>query len=342
MSKISELKGIMTKDEVLDKIRDYEISEPVEIEAGELISFFVSKDNEIGILHGRRQIILNPAATGKLLAFAGLPHKYLKKIPANKYALLIVPHLNYWYQNVFTGNLMRFLTIDNRAITAVPKADFKHIRISNLLDAAERQLGNQIAGFHKLNISDEIVDLSIITPREIEVKKEDPFNAGIRITHDMQGRNATKLSAYLFRQWCSNGATTEDSIGTWRRRKSSTDIDLWLQKSIIEANKSFDREIVKVKALQEIPISEHTGETLNSILKQSSVPQKLQQEVQTALLNKRPDTLYDVYNCLTTISTHSDFFKEHPTSSIDSLNRIASSLTCHSELCPMCHKQIEN
>jgi len=338
---VSELKGVMTKEQLLEKVQDYEISEPINVEAGQNIEFkFQSnKEDEIVLSHNRGQTVLSPIALGKLVAHTGMPRAYLKKIPDGQYGTLVLPHLNYWYQNVFAGTMIRLLTINNRALAAIPKANFEHIKVSRVVDAAERQLGSEIAGYHKLQVSEERFCLSILTAKEVEVKDKDPFNLGIRIEHDVAGETSTRISPYLFRQWCSNGATTEDKLDTWSRRRGSDDMDIWLQKSIMEANKSFDKEILRIKALQEIPTNDNTGVILNSVLEQSSVPLKLQKEVQSVLLDRGAESLYDIYNVLTEVSTHSDYFKDHPLAS-NALNDVATHLTHNSKLCPTCHKQI--
>jgi len=339
---ISKIADVLTKEQLLEKVHTYENSQPVDIELGTGIRFQTSTENENEILlnYNGEVSILNPPALGNLTANIGFPRPYLKKVPPEEYATLVLPHLNYWYREALNGKSIRLLKIDNRIIMVIPKTNFEHIKISDIINAAEHQLGtDQIAGYHKIQVTPETVCFSILTPREIEIKEGDIFNSGIRINHSLSGEVSTSLSAYLFRQWCSNGATTEDELQTWHRN-SSSNLETWLQSSIVGANSAFDKETERVKNLLQIPMDGHTGEVLNSILNQSGVPQKLQTEVRTALLDTEAHTLYDVYNMLTKIDTHSKYFEEHP-NSMGSLDKVAVHLTHNSELCPTCHRQIK-
>lgn len=340
---VSEIKDVMTKEQLLKKVCNYEAAEPIEVELGRQVRFSTGnegQEDDIVMTHNRGTTTLSPVALGTLVANIGFPRPYLKKVPKEEYPSLLLPHLNYWYQNALAGGRIRLLNIENRTIMVVPKADFEHVKISDVITATERQLGkNLVAGYHKLRITPEAFCFSIITSKEVELKKGDLFNAGIRVNHSLTGATSTSLSAYLFRQWCSNGATTEDKLETWHRRNSSDDLETWLQKSIIGANQAFDKETKRVEALLQIPTDGHTAEVLNSVLDQSSVPQGLQREVRSTLLDRDPETLYDIYNALTEIDTHSDYFEDHP-GSIGTLNRVATHLTHNSKLCPTCHKQI--
>ena len=338
---VLDLKGVMTKEAVLEKAHDYETTEPVNVEVGQSVEFILPnpESNNVTLRHNRGHTSLSPIALGRLVAHTGMPRAYLSKIPEAQYASLVLPHLNYFYQNVFSGNMIRLLTVNNHALAAIPKADFEHVKVSRVLEAAERQLGDEIAGYHKMRISEEKFRISVLTHREVDVPNKgnkDPFNMGIRIEHDVAGSTSTKVSPYLFRQWCSNGATSEENLDTWNRRRGEEDMDVWLQKSIMAANKCFDKEIERIKGLQNIPTNENTGAILDSVLDQSSVPAKLRAEISSRLLDDGAENLYDIYNVLTDIDSHSEFFDTHP--GVGSLNQLAGHLTHHSKLCPTCHK----
>lgn len=338
---VSEIKGVITKEELLTKVSDYEALEPHHFELGNAVNFRTNTDDNIFMSHPGGESLLESPAVATLASTIGLSRAYLKKIPKERQNALIVPHLNYWYRTALAGHFLRLLNVGNRTIMAVPDANFDHIRISSVISAAERQLGKeQIAGYHKVWIQPDLFQFSILTPREVEIKEGDSFNAGIRIEFSLTGKSSTKLSAYLFRQWCANGATTEEQLETFSRRDSSaSNLDTWLQESIQRSSGAFDREVEKIRALLQIPVNGYTANVLDSVLAQSSIPLSLQKEVRSVLLNKHPETLYDVYNALTEIDTHSEYFDEHQNSR-GSLNRIATHLTHHSELCPQCHKQL--
>ena len=343
MSKISELKGILTKEQLLDQVSEYEAAEPIEITLGEKIGFSIDEGGEGGdaaayLLHPKGQTAISPAALGNLLAYIGFPRAYLKKLPKEEATRLVVPHLNYWYQQELAGNILRLLTIEDTAVMAIPKANFKHVKISKVIDAVENVLGKAVAGYHKPWISPTAFHFSVLTPREVEVAKDQVFNAGIRVSHSITGEVSTNVAPYLFNQWCTNGATTEHAMQGWKRRNQKEDIGIWLQRTITEASKLFDKEVDSLRTLAGIKVDKDTSQVLDSVLMQSMVPRGLQKQVRNTLIDDGANDLFDLYNIFTKVDTHSDF-SDHPNSK-GVLDRVAAHLANHSRLCPVCHKQM--
>jgi len=343
MNNIMELKGMMNREQLLDQVKDLETAEPLELELGKDIKFQIGEDGEGSINHKKGTTTLSSAALGTLLAHIGFPRPYLKKIPIEEVNKLVVPHLNFWYGKELTGQILRLLTIKNNAVAAIPKANFKHVKVSEILIAIEEVLGKSIIGYHKVWPGNKEFQFSILTPETAEIKsgqKNDIFNAGIRVAHSISGEKSTTVSPYLFRQWCSNGATTEHNLGSWKRRGGKEDIGPWLQRTIIESRKVFSKSVDQLQELCGIKIDKNTSEVLDSVLEQSMVPRQLQKVVRNTLIDDGADTLYDVYNILTKVDTHSSIFEEHPNAK-GILNNVASNLACHSKLCPVCHKQMK-
>jgi len=342
MSDIMELKGVVTKEQLLDQIVDLEKATPLEVELGKDINFRIGEDGQGSINHKKGETTLSPAALGTLLAHIGFPRPYLKKIPVEQVNELVVPHLNFWYGKELTGQILRLLTVEDTAIMAIPKANFKHVKISEILSTVEEVLGKSILGYHKVWSRDNEFQFSVLTPETARIEnkqKNDIFNAGIRISHSISGEKSTTVSPYLFRQWCSNGATTEHNLGSWKRRSGKEDIGPWLQKTIIESRKVFSQEISKLQELCGIKIDKNTSEVLDSILGQSAVPKQLQKAVRNTLIDDGAENLMDIYNVLTKVDTHSNVFEEHPNSK-GILDRVAARLAHHSKLCPVCHRQM--
>lgn len=343
MSKILELKGVITKKQLLGQIKDVEAAKPLEVKLGKGINFRIGEDGKGSINHKKGTTALSPAALGTLLAHIGFPRPYLKKIPIEQVNKLVVPHLNFWYGKELSGQILRLLTIKNNAVAAIPKADFKHVPISEILNAVEEVLGKSILGYHKVWPGTKSFQFSILTPETAAIKsgqKNQVYNAGIRISHSIDGQQSTTVSPYLFNQWCSNGATTEHNLGSWKRRSGKEDIGPWLQRTIVESRKVFGQSIDKLRELCGIKIDKNTSEVLDSVLEQSMVPRQLQKVVRNTFIDDGANTLYDVYNILTKVDTHSGVFEEHPNAK-GILDNVASNLACHSKLCPVCHKQMQ-
>lgn len=337
--KITELTGVLTKDELIKKVKNYEDAEPVEIELGDKVGFHIDKEGKAKLEHPKGVTDLSPTTFAKLLSNVGLPRPYLAKIPVEQRSSLITPHLNWWYKDQFAGQMLRLLTIENSAIDVIPKANFKHVKVSEVLNAIEAVMGKSVVGFHKAWIGPVSYHFSVLTPREVEVVDGHTYNAGIRIEHSMTGQVSTSVAPYLFNQWCTNGATTEHQLPAWKRRNNNEDIGIWLQRTITEASKLFDKEVLNLQKLAGIKITDETSAVLDSVLEQSMVPRRLQKEVRNTLIDDGAKNLYDLYNILTKVDTHSNIFDEHPNSK-GLLDKVAANLTHHSKLCPVCHKQM--
>jgi len=320
----TKLKGLVSKEEFLSSVADFDRAEPIDVECGNRMEFVPgNEEGKIALRHQYGVSQLSMEATGILAAKVGLPRPYLRKIPKSEFSSLVLPHLNYWYRNQLAGNVIRLLNIDDRTLTVVPRADFEHIKISDIVALAEKQLGDLVAGYHKFYVSNfDTFYFSIVTTREIQAVKGDPLNAGIRIRHSISGQSSTMIQAYVFRQWCTNGATAEDHIDCWFRRRGNNDFGNWVQKSILEANKAFDREVDRLARLAEKPVGDNISKVVDGILTRSKIPKGLQKEVRNTFMNE-------------------DYFDKHPLAR-GLLDRVASHLSYHSKLCPVCHKIMEN
>lgn len=338
--KVRELEGVLTEDQLMKEVVPYEAATALELTLGDKIGFGVGgKDNGININHPKGTTNLSPAALGNLLAFIGFPRTYLNKLPKEEAAQLIIPHLEYWYSNELAGKALRLLTVEDSAIMAIPKANFKHVKISEVVSAVKNVLGKEIAGYHKPWIGATDFNFSVLTPREVTVAKDHVYNAGIRVRHSINGEVSTTVAPYLFNQWCTNGATTEHALPAWKRRNQKEDIGIWLQRTITGASKLFDTEVSKLQELCGIKVGKETSKILDSVLQQSLVPKGLQKEVRNTLIDDGAKDMYDIYNILTKVDTHSNFDDHRNSKGI--LDHVAAHLANHSKLCPVCHKQMQ-
>jgi len=342
MNSLVELKGVMTRDELLTKTSVLDASAPLDIVLSDEIEFKYGTDGEVTVRHDKGETILSHAALSDMLVHTGFPKAYLKKLPVDRRKTFVGPHLDYWYREALGGRILRLMTIDNTAIQAVPRANFEHIPLSKVVESIETVLGDSIQGYHKVSIKPSAFQFSVLLPFEVEIGEKDKYNAGIRITHSVIGQHDTKVSPYVFRQWCSNGATSEFQFenSAMKRRGGHEDISDWLQRAIIGSEDLFRQEVLNLKGLQKIKLDSHTSEVLDSVLSSSSIPAKLQIAVRNAIIDEPSETLLDIYNILTKVDTHDSTFVENPGQQ-GLLSSVAAHLSQHSELCPVCHKARE-
>jgi hypothetical protein len=247
---------------------------------------------------------------------------------------LITPALNFFYTQD-ANKMVRVMTKKDQAVAVSVKPRDKFISFDTILQAMEAHIGTKhIIGYHNPMIDWQAIRFAVVQDTSFEVIRKDLLNIGIRITHSIAEIVSTSIQVYVYRQWCSNGATTQDTIGTFTRSQGFGDFDKWVGSAISEANKTVEEEKKRLQRLTEITVTNKTSTVVEHIL--SNVPRRIGNVVRDRLLDVKPKNLYDVYNAITEISTHYDeLFEKNPDSRF-LLESAASSLTTHENLCPVC------
>lgn len=344
MSQFEELQGVMTKDQILANTATYDEATPVQYKYGD-ISFQVADGQNLNAVqvmaNDREPVILDETSLDRLVSAMGFPHKYLQKIPRDRRFELLIPHLNYWYPEHSPDEDLRLLVVDGRSVMSIPRADFEHISVAALIEGIEETLGDHnVLGYHKPFFAAKGFQFSLLTDHSEMVINDHVYNAGIRVQHSIDAQGATSVEPYLFNQWCTNGCTHDHNIGNWRRRGAKLGLSQWLQESVIDAIMVFDQEVENLTRLAGLPVPHDAEVVLNKMMDANHVPAKLQIEVNDQLLSTGMDTMYDVYQALTAVETHNNYFDDHPNFK-GRLNGLASHLSHHTTFCPTCNTQMD-
>ena len=336
---MAETKGLMTRD-VLDKETvKFEGVKKQDVVLGKKVRFVgeeKKEGREFGLEWGDNRVTLLPSAFRSVVKHIGLAPVYADAVPVE----LLLPHLNFFYMKKRADEKIRLLVKDGEALAATMKINVDFVGLMQVVNLVEAELGkDNVVGYHKVQLSWEASMLSIVQENVLTVVPNDFINAGIRIEHSLVGLAPTKLGAYVYRQTCSNGATTMDAIGHWSRRNSADSMLAWVRIAIKEAGVSFVAEGKRLGRLRDTKIEEHVADVLNGILEEESVPRQLRDEVRTLAIDAKAKTLYDLYNVLTNVGTHSEFFEKHPATMLK-LEKVAGNLTMNGKLCPECHRRL--
>jgi len=356
MTQFEQLDGVVSREELLEHTRTLDEAIPVDYEYKHM-RFNVNNENKVIVVSHRdapdqfAPVILDDTSLARVSREVGL-NKYISKIPMDRRAELVIPHLNFWFPESQPNKRLRLLQSNGEAIMSIPNADFEHVNIEELIAGIEGVLGDHnILGYHKLNIGPKAITFSLLTDHTEMVINDHIYNAGIRVSHSIDGSTSTRVEPYLFNQWCANGCTHEHSIKAWNRRPTGRPrgggdaapmmgLSTWLQESVVNAVMLFDQEVINLQRLAGMPVPHDADEALSKLLTANGVPVKLQGAVKEQLEVDGFENMYDLYQAITHVETHNEHFEDHPNAK-GKLNKMAAHLSHHTTFCPQCSTQLE-
>lgn len=244
----------------------------------------------------------------------GLTSAYVRKTPA----ALIESHLNYWYSGgmgdtQFTGLLVGDKVAAFTRPTVVPFSNA--MLLESVVDKIRQRYGadTEILADYKISHSLTQTDVRLIVPEaastvtggglaDVPTGEADQWSIGVHLTNSLIGKAQTSIDTYLFRWWCTNGATsTLDSVGTWSRRTDGQgdEVYLWAQQAVDEVLGGMEGAFERVQALTSLNVAGNTADVLRDIFQQYDVPVSQREAVGATLLESESLTMYAIMNAIT-------------------------------------------
>jgi len=340
----SELTGLMDAEAFARKCEPFNRAEQFDVDVAEGAQFSISGENRVHFQQGDVDLEFDGPALTKMASDVGFPKAYLKKIKEDDYPTLVLPHLNHWYISGMMDQMLRFIAVDNvvQSISKNAKESVSIMKMDQLQEVATEVIGaERILGYHKVYPDWKKFQFAIVTDHQFTINTNSPQRelfAGIQIRHSPLAERSTTVVAYVFAQWCSNGAITMDKLGSWSFRRGNGDDDFrgWFRKTVESSEVAIENERQRLQLMADTRTTpEHVAETIESTMQLARIPSVLQTQIRDAAVNSPPETLYDVYNLITRVGTHSEYLSPATVRRIDGL---ASSLSSHADLCPTCHR----
>jgi hypothetical protein len=302
--------------------------------AGTKILFRGDKDHPIMEIAGQPHE-MDVDALETIAGCIGLQKGYTKKCPMN----ILVPALDYWYNDGLTKPI-RVVTSDGVVLkTTTDRVKSHPVSNERLLTAAENAIGKEnIAGYHKVSSSLDFTTMSLVTNKSFQPVDKDTLFGGIQIRNSILGKETVEVSPYVFRQWCTNGAITSESLGRFTRKRRDDDgIGDWMSEIIEGASGSLDHEFERIRQLTQVSVKGHLAEVLNGIRHDHGIPKKVMEDIQDEATAANAQTMYDVWNAITRVATHSDSLTAM---SATRLQGIAGHVAKQNEVCPNCFRAV--
>lgn len=246
----------------------------------------------------------------------GLSAAYVKKSPST----LIEPALNYFYGSGMGSDSYNLLTVKGKAAaftrpTLVPFSNLD--LLESIAEGIHDYYGDstEILADYKIGHSLLRTDVRLIVPEDermmrgtdmpdVPERGTDVWSAGIHLSNSLVGKTQTAIEGYMFRWWCTNGATTRFSdIGTWSRRSDGQDEAAaleWARRSIDDILGGMEERFEQVQALNALKLEGKTGDVLKEIFSNYEVPVTQRAQIQQDIIeHEGQHTMYSVMNAIT-------------------------------------------
>ena len=252
----------------------------------------------------------------------GLTAPYIKKVPAH----LIEGLLNYHYNGGMGSTEYNVLSVAGNvsAFTRPTLATFSNLQLlERAVEGIQARRGSDTPIFadYKFNNSLTRTDVRLVIPgvehvmqgtemQDVPGGEVDAWLYGIHLSNSVIGKTQTSLEAYMFRWWCTNGATTKlDRVGTWSRRANGQqdDVYAWAEEQIESILGGLEHRFEEVQALARLDIRGNMNEVVREIFDTHEMPVSQRQAVTEILeTTTSPANLYTVMNAITSTANDPD------------------------------------
>ena len=250
----------------------------------------------------------------------GLTSAYAKKIPASYVEGL----LNWHYSTGMGSNAYNVLSVGENvsAFTRPSLETYSNLELlDNVVSGIQNRHGKDatILADYKFANTLQSTDLRLIVPAherhmvsthmdDVPENGDDTWFSGIHLHNSLIGKDQTSLETYMFRYWCTNGATTENTaVGKWSRRQgSSEDVYEWARRSVDEILGGMESMFDQVQALATLNVDANTADVLQTIFNNYSVPVSQREAITNRLLGMpSPLTMYAIMQAITQAANES-------------------------------------
>lgn len=334
-----ELKNMFNKNELLKVGSEFDV-QAVDFTLGPEIKF--AYDEKQGIVINVPQhpkLEIDNEALRHMLRGIGIPETFGRKTPEEYFP----PLLNYYWQEEKAEQGARILVKDNKCVGTSLTPRNNYVSVPQLIDETEKALKGDILGYHRANFSWFKTTINTVLTETFEIATKDPMNIGIRWMLWPNELHPPQALLYIFRQWCSNGAVTQDDIASFRCSRDNASeggFRKWVDSVVVESKEAVKLEKVRLQRLLDTPTNKNTAAVLDHILKAGHVNNKLREEVGNRAIDAETETMYDVYNILTETATFSDVSVEG-NAITSALEVVVAGLSNHVDLCKACNRPLD-
>jgi hypothetical protein len=276
-------------------------------------------------------------------AKCGLPKAYVTRSPAD----LTQVGLNYWYQRGLAGQDFQLLVTGDTvsALTKSTITPFSNLRLMDEIVAGlEDHYGlGEILVDYKLNHSLNETYVRLILPNASRNilgtgTDDDTWSLGVQFRNSLTGKKQTEVSGYLFRWWCTNGATSTHASGIWSRKTDGQGDDVydWAKRSVDEVLGGLEGALDEIQAMAHMDLTGEMNVMAQDVLNQYKIPLAQRNRIVENLVDEDQMTMYGLMQAVTSAANDATM----DTSDIDRLLRVGGDLphAATNDRCESCRR----
>lgn len=327
---------LLTEDQVMNLLATTEPLAVSNLSSDTSISFSLSPDWAEGI----DAVRLDATLGGVLMSVSGTEYEITKEAffqaisttgLSTPYATKRIPGrtlqglLNYHYGVGMGQTELAMFTVKDRisAFTRPTIQPFSNIELAeNVIAGIRKRHGSDLPIFadYKIHNSLQETNVRFIIPAtdhvmvdtnmsDVPESASDVWLAGVHLRNSAIGKGQTTLESYMFRWWCTNGATsTLGDVGTWSRRINGQQDDVysWAREQVDEVLGGMEARFDEIQALAKLNLAGNTADVLREIFTTHAVPVSQRDVIMARLLESETLTMYSVMSAITQAANEDD------------------------------------
>ncbi len=252
---------------------------------------------------------------------------------------LLEPTLNYWFREGLGDKRIRdyqFLIAAGRAaaVTRASIVPFSNLRlVDEALNAIEDRYGKgEVLADYKLTHTLRKTHLRLIIPEVMRTMAgtgtdDDTWSIGVQVKNSLTGYEQTSIDGYMFRWFCTNGATdTHCTSGTFTRRGGSQqrehEVYEWARAAVEDVLGGLEGSLDAVQQLVDIPIAGQAADVMRDIFTHYHVPVAERAKIIERMVESEQLTMYSVMAAVTEVANDLNLEPSH----IENLLRLGGDL----------------
>lgn len=254
----------------------------------------------------------------------GLPQALVGRSPSS----LIEPFLNHWWSGDMGGKAFKALSHGDQvsAFTKSTLTPFSNLDLlENIQQAVQARYGTgtRIFADYKAEHSLQSTNIRLILPDiqhaiqdsgmgDVPTGGHDDWLGGIHFRNSLVGKGQTSIEPYLFRWWCTNGATTERRLnGAWSRQgndgQNLESVYEWARQAVDEVLGGMEAEFESIQALTSLSIAGNVADVLTDVFERYSLPVSQRESIRENLEAQNGRlTMYSVMQAITQAANDPD------------------------------------
>ncbi len=289
-----------------------------------------------------KSMLLTPNGVDSLMKLTHTPTIFASKLRPETFQNVTNEMLNQQQQYVIILN-------DGRIDGFAPARTYVDHNPERVLNTIDRALHNGSEVQRVMPLDNYGMVLDITGDKEQAVAPGDLVRGGVTLQFSPIGTIQPIITPYVFRLWCSNGASHQDFLGNFkfmgdngRGGGNAGDFWGWLKTNSQACLGTIDRILERYRRLMTENIPEgQRAEAIAALLDQCRIPDRYREAIYAEAAERPVNTAYDVFNLLTWGTTHA---VDDPTVVMRARKKIDEFTIeeTHARHCPVCHAARNN